>query len=180
MEPFSSNTIPAREPILVTMHTYEGRDLLDIRHYSRIETGELVHTFSGVSMPAKDTSEILRTVRAVVEIDASKVAKVVRIQVKTTTYNPVVVSVNVYKGVKSLDIRHHYTKKGSSELLPTKKGVSIPWAEVETILSALTAATLQVPAPTPTPEPENQRTTEEILVSLGIEIGGRFSQVVIE
>ncbi len=39
--------------------------------------------------------------------------------------NPVIVRLSEYKGVRFVDVRRYYRKKGTRELLPTKKGITL-------------------------------------------------------
>jgi hypothetical protein len=49
------------------------------------------------------------------------------------------VSTGVYRKVLRLDIRHHYTDE-ADELRPTKKGVNLPLADLETLIEGIEVA----------------------------------------
>ena len=61
------------------------------------------------------------------------------VRVASDVRNPIVVSVSQYRGLTRLDIRHNFTDEGG-ELRPTKKGISVPIADVQALVTALETA----------------------------------------
>ena len=60
----------------------------------------------------------------------------VTLPVEAACRNPILVSTSEYRAVVRLDVRHHYTDD-ASELRPTKKGVNLPVADIQTLIEGI-------------------------------------------
>jgi hypothetical protein len=144
---FKSSPIQASEPVFVSVSEWQGKPRFDIRHYYSLEVTEddavridLRPGTKGINVPVEDAGAVISAVLAVVEMATVSPNSENKIQPKTSCVMPVVVSVNEWKGVRRIDIRHYWTPKGSTKLTPTQKGVSVAITEAGTLVDALTAA----------------------------------------
>jgi len=107
-----------RNPVVVSRSVYKGVERLDVRRHYYNAAGELCPTQKGVSLPletglAAEALEALRTVNGEERVLGA-----------SDSY-PVVVKRKEFKGMELLDIRRHYVDRGSGELRPTRKGISL-------------------------------------------------------
>lgn len=79
-----------------------------------------------------------------------------KVQVQCALRNPIVVSVNEYRGQKRLDVRHHYTGD-DGELHPTKKGISVPLDAAMELVIALEGVA---------PPPDNTKTLVQVAIDV--------------
>jgi hypothetical protein len=54
--------------------------------------------------------------------------------------NPILISLTEYEGQRLLDIRRYYLEKGTKQLKPTKKGISLPLNAAKAVLDVLLAS----------------------------------------
>lgn len=109
---------------------------LDVRE-QYLADGSYRSTKKGVNILLEDAPALIDAIRQVVG------GEVNRVMVDADVRNPVFVQREKYRGVIKLDIRHHYDEGGVWE--PTRKGVSIPFADGERFLQAVESVAL-VPA----------------------------------
>lgn len=163
---FKSSAVSAHEPVFVSVSEWNGKDRFDIRHFYS-DGGELKPGTKGINVPLEDANAVITAILAVIEIAVTSPHGESKIQPKTSGSMPVIVSVNEWKGVRRIDIRHYWKPKGQSKLLPTQKGVSIEISQVSAIRDALYAASETIGKPAASTTPTAARPESVILSELG-------------
>jgi hypothetical protein len=111
-----------RELICVGTSEYQGKQLIFVRAFTATLSAEPIPTPAGVSLAREHCTELLQSVRALKDIlNTEGVAA----KIKKNATNEVWVGANIYKEKPLIYIRTYSVWGDSSEMKPTKKGVSI-------------------------------------------------------
>lgn len=137
----SENTIVAsfaknsRELVCVGTNEYKGKQLIFVRLFAPSpDKEELVPTPSGVSLPVDKYAELLAGVQALKDDkDPEKVAA----KITKNKSQEVWIGANTYKGLNLIYVRTYAVYGDSTEMRPTKDGVSMKAELFPSLLDAI-------------------------------------------
>lgn len=123
-----SDQIESREPIIITVSEFHGKNRLDIRHYFIMNDGPHP-TKHGINILLSEAEAIFSAVQTLINDPSIK-------KIVPPLGNAMVVcTVGEYRETMRLDIRHYWTPEGKTEAIPTRKGVNIPVDRASQFLS---------------------------------------------
>jgi hypothetical protein len=131
-------------PIAFYKNEFQGRTLYHMRTMWG-DAPTLEPTPKGVAVDVDFAPVLMASIIEVVE--GGEVTKKV---IERPGHMTIVVSISEFKGKRYIDVRNWFTPKGTSDLCPTKKGVSIPverGSELVAVLRSLMSTLKAAAAP---------------------------------